>query len=422
MLSKERLLDISKTLFLLLVFFIPVNLGKHFEIIDSYVRGVLIDYLVPTIFLQDILVFIILMFWLFSFTKNTWYKILNILDRKEIQMIVLFVFSVLLSSLCSQRIVPSLYAWSRFFLYFLLFLYILLEIPVEEYFFKILKIIAISIIFSGLLGIFQYINKGSVFNNYLVLGEQPYSYSTYGIAKEIFLGTRVIPSYGLFRHPNIFGGYLSLLLLWIFPFIKKNLLYLISFLLGTVVLFFTFSYTSWFAFILGIFLTYVFSLNPQKIKKRKKIIVFLISIFCVVLTIVPFGDYYLKSTNQSILRRSNFNKASFRMIKDFPFFGVGLNNSTVLMDDYNYESRDIRFIQPVHNIFLLIFSETGVLSFLLFLSFLYITAKKLINSSYFHLFLISFLQIIILGSFDHYLITIHQTLLLFWIVFGLALQ
>ena len=45
---------VSKILFYVLVFLLPVNLGLHFVIKDAYVWGLLIDYLVPTVFVQDI--------------------------------------------------------------------------------------------------------------------------------------------------------------------------------------------------------------------------------------------------------------------------------------------------------------------------------------------------------------------------------
>ena len=126
--------------------------------------------------------------------------------------------------------------------------------------------------------------------------------------------------------------------------------------------------------------------------------------------------------NRSIIRRVDFTSASYRMIKDNFWFGVGLNNFTVFVDKYNFDSLDIRFSQPVHNIFLLVFSESGVFGFVLLLGFIYFSLKRLVNSSYFHIFLISVLQVILLGSFDHYLFTMHQTLLLFWVIFGLGLQ
>jgi len=423
---KERLLNLSRNIFVVLVILIPVNLGKHFITTDSYVHGILVDYLIPTIYLQDILIILVLVLWFLSGSLKKIFKgRYRVLDRKEIQFAILFVFSTFLSVLSSQRFLPSIYFWARLPLYFLLLLYILSEIKVESYFFKILDILAVSTALLGILGISQYLNHGAVFNNYLVFGEQPYSASTLDVAKKTFMGKRVVPAYGVFRHPNIFGGYLSLVLVWIFSFLKRNKKYLIAFVLGTIALFFTFSFSAWAVFTLGIALQTLFSKNAKNVKHKKKVVSVCVVIVCTVLAVLPLFKKFSGVgilENPSFYRRSDLLDASFKMARDYPLFGVGLNNFTVFVDDYMLKSRDIRFTQPVHNIFLLIFAEAGIFSLTLFLLFLNEVLKKLLNSSYFHVLLISFLQIVILGSLDHYLFTIHQTQILFWLVLGMALQ
>jgi hypothetical protein len=80
---------------------------------------------------------------------------------------------------------------------------------------------------------------------------------------------------------------------------------------------------------------------------------------------------------------------------------------------------DFRFMQPVHNIFLLILSESGIFSFGLFILVLALAIKRTFTQEYLFLFLISLLQITFEGSLDHYFWTIQQTLLMMWILFGL---
>jgi hypothetical protein len=422
MIKKQNVLKISKYLFLLLIFLIPVNLGKHFEIYSSYVNGVVIDYLIPTVYIQDILAFIILILWFidgglyrFIFSKN------KFLERKEVIISILFIFSVFLSTLSSLRFLPSFYAWSRLFFYFLLFLYSLSEIHVEDEFFNILGVVSISVTFLSILGILQFFNKGSVFNNYLLFGEQPYTLSTSSITVKNFLGKAVVPSYGLFRHPNVFGGYLSLMLLWLIPFVKHRRIYTVPIVLGIISLFFTFSYISWISFLFGLISHLILSKSVKNTYNKKQIlsgVVIALGLFLIITPIFEKNDY----KDPSVYRRINFSKASYRMIKDKPLFGVGFNNSVIVMDSYNKDSNDISFVQPVHNIFLLIFSESGVFSFLLLCILLMLVIKRLINSSYFYIFFVSVLQIIILGSFDHYILTMHQTLLLFWLILGIGLQ
>lgn len=418
---KEKALNLSKKLFLILVLLIPLNLGKHFEIRAAYVWGILVDYLIPTIYIQDILAVLIFVLWVFSggIKKLSQQKILN---RKEIQFAVLFVFSTLFSVMSAQRFVPALYFWFRLLLYFLLFIYVLLEILVEDYFLKVLDLFAISVIFVSILGIAQYFNRGAIFNNYLILGEQPYSASTWGVARKYFLGHVVVPAYGLFRHPNTFGGFLSVVLVWLLAFIKKSKRYRFAVILGFFALVFTFSFTAWIVFLFGALLHFLFSLNPTRIYLKKVRAAVLIGLFSLFMFIIPLLSEISQSKNPSLFRRSNLLVASYRVIKDYPLFGVGLNNLTVFIDKYAPESSDIRFTQPVHNVFALVFAEAGVFSFAFFGVFLFFAAKKLLNSSYFHVLLISLLQIIMLFSLDHYFFTINQTQLLFWIILGLTLQ
>jgi hypothetical protein len=422
MFRRQNILKISKYLFLTLVFLIPVNLGKHFEVYSSYVNGVVVDYLIPTMYVQDIIVFVLLILW---FASGGLYRFVfsedKFLERKEVIVSTLFIFSVFLSTLSSLRFLPSFYAWFRLFIYFLLFLYSLSEIHIEDEFFNILGIVSISVTLLSILGILQFFNKGSIFNNYLLFGEQPYTLSTPNITVKNLLGRAVVPSYGLFRHPNVFGGYLSLMLLWLIPFVRQRKVYLIPVVLGIISLFFTFSYISWASFLFGLFSHLILSRSVKNTYNKKQIlsgIVVALGIFMLIIPVFRRGVY----NDPSIYRRINFSKASYRMIKDRPLFGVGFNNSVVVMDFYNIDSNDISFVQPVHNIFLLIFSESGVFSFLLLCLLLILVVKKLVNSSYFYIFFISVLQIIILGSFDHYILTMHQTLLLFWLILGISLR
>ena len=88
------------------------------------------------------------------------------------------------------------------------------------------------------------------------------------------------------------------------------------------------------------------------------------------------------------------------------------------MEHYGYITSTTRFLQPVHNIFLLILSETGLIGLA---GFLYLLGSKLqqlrlrqkseqvLNLK---IFLIPLLTLLFLGLFDHYPFTIQQSLLL----------
>ena len=131
----------------------------------------------------------------------------------------------------------------------------------------------------------------------------------------------------------------------------------------------------------------------------------------------------MNDTSISVSRRLELTEASFSMFKDFPLSGVGLNNFTVRLEDYKFIAGATRFIQPGHNIYLLILSESGLLGltgFLILISaafrIVYLSRESLLGK----VILVSLLQITFLGLFDHYLLTLEQGLLIFWILIGVA--
>ena len=97
------------------------------------------------------------------------------------------------------------------------------------------------------------------------------------------------------------------------------------------------------------------------------------------------------------------------MLPEKPLFGFGSGTSSSVIDATYPLEHDIRFVHPPHNVVVLLALESGILSLLLFTLFLYDESKK--NT----LKRLLVLQIILLGSFDHYLITMPQTHFLMWL-------
>jgi O-antigen ligase len=80
--------------------------------------------------------------------------------------------------------------------------------------------------------------------------------------------------------------------------------------------------------------------------------------------------------------------------------------------------------QPVHNIYLLLYSETGVLGLASFLLFLFFLAKDFITRTgmekfYHYSFLLVFLSVLFIGFFDHFLLTIQQGRFVFWLTIAI---
>lgn len=416
---RNKLLKLSKSLFFILVLLLPVNLGLHFVLTSSYVSGLLVDYLIPTLYIQDILVLFIILFWIFGKETKQLLHVTKKVENRHIALLLIYGIFVFLSVLVSSNQVVSLVSWVRLVLYIFLVIFMVDNFDRSEV--KVMvKILGINVAFLGILSFFQFINQSSVFNNYLILGEQPYYFSNKDVVKENVLGFSKVPAYGLFRHPNILGGYLSLALILVLDHvykqkskIRKNIFTAI-FLAGFVGLFLSLSLTSWVSFLIGLFLYY----RAKKTKVRSvwaKVFFFIVflSLFLPLLNGISFI-----SKNPSFYRRSDLLTSTYTIINKNPIFGVGYNNLTSQLEKYGFYTKDVRFNQPVHNIFVLTFVETGVFAFGLFLTLLLFAVRKTLKNN--SVIFILLLQILFLGSLDHYLVTIHQTQLLFWIVVGLS--
>lgn len=418
---------IHRLLFYVLVFLLPINLGKHFDVKEAYVSGSLVDYLIPTLYVQDILAGGLLLFWLISLISTREQKknnILSILNRPELQVIIFLAFSILLSVLSSVRVLPSFYIYIRFLLYIGALLYCYFEFRMETETSLFIKTIALSTFLVSVLGIFQFINQKSVFNNYLFLGlgEQPYTFSTWGVDKENFMGHTTVPAYGLFRHPNIFAGFLVVALsLMLFNLnLKESKILLIPIIFAFIALFCTLSLSAYFAFIFGLISVLVLRKNNDNNEKIKSLLLIGAITIISVMTFAPM--FFKNSDNPSLYRRNGLLISSLNLIKNKPLFGVGFNNITVSLDSATATFRQNRFNQPVHNIFVLLLAESGIFAFFFFIILLFFALDRQLSLRNSGMFLVILLQIMMLGSTDHYFLTIHQTFLLFLIVLGLSLK
>jgi O-antigen ligase len=175
----------------------------------------------------------------------------------------------------------------------------------------------------------------------------------------------------------------------------------------------TFSLSAFFAFIFGCFVLYFFK---HTLYRR---VLLLLLIFITVLSFV--FPYFLRnplsSYTTSISRRSDLLLASYKIIANQPLYGVGPSNFTVVSEKYTSLVYYPRFVQPVHNFFILLLSEAGLLTFLCFICFFVLSLYNAYKQEYLIASLIVFM---VLGLFDHYILTMPQTNLLLWLFLSLA--
>jgi O-antigen ligase len=140
----------------------------------------------------------------------------------------------------------------------------------------------------------------------------------------------------------------------------------------------------------------------------------------------------LSTDEMSFTRRIDLFQSAFTLLSHSPLWGVGFGNFLVAQSLFHsLTSRDIfSFLQPVHSIFLLLLSETGVVGLLFFLYFLLIIVKQRIlplrhKKTLVEVYWLKLCLVILLvsiGCIDHYFLTLQQGQLLFAVIIGILIS
>jgi len=128
----------------------------------------------------------------------------------------------------------------------------------------------------------------------------------------------------------------------------------------------------------------------------------------------------IESGNETILKRLSLTHAAGRMISERPFLGEGAGNFIVELPKKSNYPASAWWLQPVHNIFLLTFSEAGIVGLLIFIFILFSALGKSLNTSINLVFPLLF--IVLTGSLDHYWLTLQQNQLMLGLVLGLSFR
>ncbi len=407
--------------FYLLILFLPTQLGKHFFPQFSFIYGLRVDYLSLTIYLTDILIFLI---FLLSF-KN----ILRLLIKKykrNVILFLLFILFLLVGVSVSKNPASGIFGIIKFleFIYLGLFIYFNFEKLNKK---VIVFLLGFGIVFESLLSFLQYLNQGSFQGVLYFLGERSFNQQTPAIANASINGALVLRPYGTFSHPNVLGGFLVLSSIFVLSFkqlINKYLLAIVLFssTIGIFVSLSRIAIVSWLMFLLIYFvLTIVrkykkLKLNPKFLKNNSFVLLTIIIIFLLTLFNPIFLERFtlLSFSDESVLQRISLINSSIEMFLKNPVFGVGINN---FLNNLKTSFNTPVLIQPVHNIFLLTLAQVGIIGFGVLIYLLFKAVKLSIKSKDKKVIRLSIIfSIIFIGIFDHYLLTIQQTQILFTIL------
>ncbi len=426
--------NLEKIIFCALIALLPLQIGQHFWPEFSFIYSLRVDYLSPTLYLTDILLGLVLLVGFY----NRWLPIKNpltILLQRHLLICVLLTVSCLGYLVFSVQIAINLGAYYykvvKLLEMGLFIVYLTFSIKTR----KQLKLIAILLLCGalseGLLAHLEFFQQTSL--NLWFLGERNFSKATPQIAQVILdNGRLLLRPYATFPHPNVLAGFLVILLplfVWLATQTTSKKLRLVNivavlFLITTI--FITFSRTAW---IIVSILVINFFIQKFNWKGTLALVATIALFFWLsgVLNLISTRFLSLVSSDAlSITRRSELNDAALKMWQNSPLVGVGFGNFLPQLSQSTALRESPLWLQPAHNIFLLIAAETGIIGIVAFLALILYSFCSLLkryreNDSVAPFLADSLAGIIFLGLFDHYFWTLQQGQLLLALILGLSL-
>ncbi|MDD5415460.1 MAG: O-antigen ligase family protein [Candidatus Daviesbacteria bacterium] len=389
------LFKLEKILFFLTVLFLPTQLGLHFWPEFSYVYSLKIDYLSPTLYFWDILATGLLIVW--ALRKPIFNKI-------ALNLFLLFLFSQALSLFGASNIGAGLVRLEQYTIAGFFGVY-LASYKLQVISNKLYWPLILAVLFEAILATLQFVKGGTL--GLWILGERTFSISTPAIAKFDFYGRQFLRPYATFPHPNVLAGFM-LIVIAILSFRRKVVNWIPAFAGMTILL-----AVSRAAILAG------FGLGLILLNRKWKIILILVGLFLSPILFTRFSSIF-NFDNLTLLRREELVDSAWQIFLKSPLYGVGLNNF-IPVQASDLIAGPNRFLQPVHNIFLLALSETGIIGLIGLISligFPFLSSRRMSGSI--NKMTILWLLILFLGMFDHYFLTLPQGYRILFLIWGLS--
>ena len=305
---------------------------------------------------------------------------------------------------------------------------------------EILAAISIAAVFESIIGFLQFVLGKSV--GLWFLGETIFDSRTSGIAKVSVNGLNFVRAYGTMPHANILAGFLVLALLsFFYLFIREEKRYWKTLQVAGIFivltgLFMTFSRSGWITAIVSTLFLIIWEFFSDKVRRGN--IIYLISLLlvsCLLLFVIlgwivsPRASF---SMNEGpVADRLSYDKIGTELIFSNPL-GVGVGNELFYAYRNNFFAKyDVNSLgqwQPIHNLYLMISSETGVLGFISFATFIILLLIKSFDgkklgglSSESKTAIVMLLALLLFGLFDHFLWDLELGRLMLWVTIGILL-
>jgi O-antigen ligase len=197
-------------------------------------------------------------------------------------------------------------------------------------------------------------------------------------------GENFLRVYGTFPHPNILAGFILMGIASATSFIlsknRINWFPVIVLAIASALLAVTFSRSAWLG--LGAFFIVIF-LKSRSLNIKKLWFVFSVTIITFVSTMFPLKELFLSRTtiptsgteDFSLVGRMWLAQQAFEFIKEKPLTGIGLGAFVIHLAE---RSGEFNYVEPVHNIPLLVISELGLIGFILLIAILITIFREMI--------------------------------------------
>lgn len=397
-----------------LLLLLPTQLGRHFWPAEAYLFGLKIDYLSPTLYLQDLLFLPLL----FSLVKKNWQNFFS--KKKHLIWAGLYLFLVFANIGFSPTPPVAFFSWLRLTELLLFGVYVSQN---AVWLFSLLgRILPLVLVFEFFLSLAQVLGQSSVGGPFWLLGERTFTVFTPGIARGSWLGEVFLRPYGTFSHPNSLAGFTLVALILVLGKKKISVSDQLAIVLGFALLLLTFSRTVWLAsFVLGL----VFLLARLRAGFSKRLSLWHFPTLGIIFSLPLLAYFFSRTTIDASSFSVRWELAEFALeeVRRNPVFGLGAGHFVISLSQNRPVWQWLYWLQPVHNIFLLVAAETGFLG-LSFFGYLILSGffrlLKGAKEKEFLSILFALGALFLTGFFDHYWLTLIQNQLLFALVLGLS--
>lgn len=284
-----------------------------------------------------------------------------------------------LSMVNAVEIRLCLYEIFRLIIMYLIFFYLANTVTTKHDLKFIFVPLLIGLFFEAVLGIIQFW-RGNLFGMSLI-----------GEAQEMETFAGISRVGGTLGHPNALARYLAFLIpltisLQFAPIKRRyKILCALIFLPSITALIMTLSRAGWTGFIISIVIIFLLNLKTRLFSLPRAVSIATIGIVLLTIIIIAFRGFIItrvySDDSGSAASRIPLMKVAINMIKTHPFLGIGINNFTKVMENYDNTPEGITrgITSVVHNSYLFIASEIGVAGLFLFLFVLVQLYKKVLE-------------------------------------------